>query len=130
MASVTGLPQVEGTGGFELTTKVSVAKLPVSSVVLINKLSDVFIYVASVDAVTSTLIVHLLKPGTVMFENERDVSPPVREAGEGVPQFKYERLGVPATLTPAGKVSAKLTPVNAAVPGLSTVNVRVEVWPG
>lgn len=111
----------------ELTTSESVAKLPVSTDVLINKLFDVLLYVPLVEAVTLTAIIHVLKPATVIFEN---VSGSLTVAGDGDaphPVYVTEEL---ARVIPAGKSSIKLTPVSAAEPGLLIVKVRVEVPPG
>ena len=71
-----------GAAGFEVTTSVSEAELPVS-VVPINRLPVVLLYVPSVEAVTLTLIVQVLRPLTVIFENEREVAPTVSEDGNG-----------------------------------------------
>ena len=75
-----------GAAGLDVTVNVSVAKLPVSMDVLINKLPEVLLYVPSAAAVTVTAIVHVPKPATVILENESAVSPTVNEAGEGEPQ--------------------------------------------
>ena len=81
------------------------------------------------EAVTLTATVHVLKPATVMFVKEADAAPTVNEAGEGVPQPLYVTV-VLESVTPAGRLSEKFTPVNDAVPGLLTVNVNVDVPPG
>jgi hypothetical protein len=64
-----------------------------------------------------------------MFENERDVAPTVKEAGEGEPQPLYVIVELEID-RPAGRLSAKLTPVIAEDPGLLTVKLNVEVPPG
>ena len=78
--------QEVGAGGFELTTSESDAELPVS-VVPINRLPVVLLYVPLVEDVTLILIVHVLLPATVMFENESDWGGPltVNVDGDGEP---------------------------------------------
>lgn len=84
VASVTSLPtQVDGGAGLELTASVSVPLLPVSVVELINRLFVVSTYVPLLAAVTEIAIVQVPYPATVILENEADVAPTVREAGEG-----------------------------------------------
>ena len=82
-----------------------------------------------VEEVTLTAIVHVLSPLTVIFGNERDVAPTVNEEGEGDPHPVYVTV-VLEIVIPEGRVSAKLTPVSEADPGLLIVNVNVEVPPG
>ncbi len=77
--------QEAGAAGLEVTTRVSEAELPVS-VVPINRLPVVLGYVPSVEAVTLTLIVQVLRPLTVMFVNERAVAPTLNDDGSGEPQ--------------------------------------------
>jgi len=73
-----------GGEGWELTISVSDPELPVS-VVPMNKLLVVLLYVPFVEEVTVIAIVHVLFPETVMFENERDWGGPltVKVDGDG-----------------------------------------------
>ena len=79
-----GVVQDEGGDGVELTTNESEAELNVS-VVSINRLPVVLLYVPLVEAVTLTPIVQVLEPLTVIFEKDREVAPTVNEAGEAEP---------------------------------------------
>ena len=127
LAIVTGLPHEDGAAGFDVTINESVAKLPVSVEVLMNKFPDVLLYVAAVEAVTVAVTVQVLLPATV---------PPVSAIGPVVPEVPIivpPHCGVVTlaeSVRPPGRVSEKATPVNAAGPGLFIVNVSVEVPPG
>lgn len=84
VARATGVVQEDGGEGRELTINVSEPELPVS-VVPMNRLPVVLLYVPLVEAVTVIAIVQVLLPATVMLENEMDCGGPltVNEDGEG-----------------------------------------------
>jgi len=80
-----------------------------------------------VAAVTLAVTVQVLEPAIV---------PPVSVIGPVVPEVPVmvpPHCGVATfaeSVRPAGRVSEKFTPVNAAGPGLFSVNVNVDVPPG
>jgi len=78
-------------------------------------------------ACTDTLITQLLPAAIVPPLNVRLVSP---AWGANVPPHVSDGFGGLATISPAGNVSVKPTPVRATVEfGLVRVNVRVAGWP-
>lgn len=79
LANVTGLEQVFGAGGCELTISISEPVLPVF-VVPRKRFPVVFVYVPAVADVTLTAIVHVPFAATVIFENDRGS---LTVAGEG-----------------------------------------------
>jgi hypothetical protein len=83
--------QVVGAAGLVVATRVSLASSPVS-IVSMNRLFESLLYVPEKLVVTVMAIVHVPKPATVMFVNDKAVCPTVNVAGDGagtVPQLVY-----------------------------------------